>query len=268
MFSSTPITSFQFRTALARIHRETSAEMLEASRRLVVRALRQGGAAVSSHDDLVSEVVGSLLARLLEIRARAPQRWQTLLSLPEASLRATLRKMARNAAMDLDPARAEMRALAQLIGRVLETPLSSAPVAPLSLRVRGRLGRTEVSSAVAWALAQPDAPPRKPYRLAHYLLARYGGTLRLEECTLPMGAPDPEREFERSEHAARVAEELLLRLEPDEVEALSLHLGGATVDAIAHELGCGRTKAHGLAARARDEAVGVVVELAQEWETA
>lgn len=268
MSSTTPIPTFQFRIALAGIDRETPAEMLDAARRLVVRALRQGGAAVSSHDDLVSEVVGSLLARLLEIRARAPQRWQTLLSLPEARLRAALRKMARNAAMDLDPARAEMRALAQVIGRVLKAPLPPAAAAPISLRARDRLGRTEVAAAVSWALAQADAPPRRPYPLAHYLLARYGGTQRTVECAFTAGAPDPELQFERNEHAARVAEELQLRLDPDEVEALSLHLSGATVDTIAHELGCRRTKAHCLAARARDEAVGVVVELAQEWETA
>ncbi len=258
----------QFREALAAMDAGRPAGTLEAWLRLVASALSRPRMSVRPGDNLVGDVLGTLFERLLRLRQRSPLAWSQLLQLEEARLKGKLRKMAVRAALDLDPDRDRKRALAQLVGKILKQQAPASAAAPVAIRQGSRLSRQAVAAAVSWALALPDGPPRRPYAIACFLLRAYEPTTSLEgdEGWLLADVGDgPARSAEHAEHAARVARGLEVRLAPEEARALSLHLRGATLEAIAADLGCQRTKAQGLADRARREVAVLVAELEAEW---
>lgn len=259
---------FEFREALQHLAVGGPFATLEAWRRLVVGSLNRAGRRTCHDDDLVGDVVGAIWVRLLDIRRRSSTQWTNLLALEEGPLRATLGRMAVNAVLDQDPQRRPLRALAQVVAGVLGegVPVVAAP--PSSLTSGERFCRDSVAHAVAWAKVQADAPAHAPYPLARYLMAHYGlgRSIPVDDTLEPASsAPSPSDLAERRDHARTVLATLQLRLAPDEASALGLHLEGATLQDIAQDLGCKRTKAHGLATRARREAATVVEALEEEW---
>lgn len=271
MRSSSVTHIHSFRLALAGLNEGRPFGTLEAWRRLVAGALRRSGVNPTPGEELVGEVQSELFVRLLTLRQARSVAWRQLLALEERLLQAQLRRMAVRASMDLDPDRDRKRALAQLVGRLLKAGLPPAGGPPVTLRKGGRLHRPSVAAAVAWALGRADGPPARPYVIACWLLRAYEPTSPLDEAepSLSAGAFDgPARSAEHVEHAGRVTTRLRSRLAPEEARALTLHLQGETLEEIAIELGCRRTKAQGLAARAREEAACVVAELEAEWKLA
>jgi hypothetical protein len=271
MKCSTSTSPDSFHEALHGIDRGTSAGSLETWRRLVRGALARAGSPFARDEDRLGDVVGSLFEKLLLLRAHHPQEWGRLLATSEGPLRAELRQMAHTTAMDLDPERDAKRALAQLIGRVLPDLPPTGVSAPSSLLMAGRFSRKAVAEAVAWTLAQPDAPRARPYPLACHLLGLYRPSSSLDERSaqpLADASAGPADLAAESEQAARVAAELDRRLDPDEHRALALQLRGATLDSIAVDLGCKRTRAHTLAHRARQLAANVVARIEAEWQVA
>ncbi len=253
-----------FSRALRAVAGGGSFATLEAWRRLAFRALRQAGLCEHPGDDLVGDVVQLVWVRLLDLRERSPRSWRLVLGFPEARLRGWLRRVAMSAVLDLDPQRKAVRALAQVIADVLRDPTELVAAPPTTLTDKGRFSREAVGHAVAWALERPDAPRRAPDPLARYLLLQYG----LD----PIGGADPDAELlatdldpeslaERREHARRVIAAVQEILDEEEVRTLDLHLRGATVDDIAEAVGCRRTRAHGLATRARRGVALAVAEL-------
>lgn len=256
-----------FGAALAGLDGDGQLGTLEAWRRLVEAGLGQSRRDSERDGDVVGDVLGALFEKLLLLRRDRPADWRRLLSREEALLRAELRQMARTIAMDLAPERAPMRALAQQVARVLERGVPPDSVAPLDIWARGRLSPKAVRAAVGWALTQPDRPSCSPYAIAFYLLRAY--------LPIVLGAAasdgvepdlaDVASRVEQADHAGKVTMALEARLAPEEALALERQLGGGTLDSIASELGCRRTKAHALAARARREVEVVVAELEEEW---
>jgi hypothetical protein len=154
------------------------------------------------------------------------------------------------------------------VARVLERGLPPGAEEPISLRSGGRFSQDAVAQATAWALADPGGPTRRAGVIARHLLVRYGGNMcGAQAFSAPDGwsVNDPVTTYEQDDHAGRVVAELEARLDPPVARALKLQLVGEPLEAIARDLGCGKTKAHAVTSCGWREAEEVLQELAEEW---
>jgi hypothetical protein len=264
---ATPRNPGPFQDELARLERGGAPDY-PIWRKLVDQVLCRAGWPRSRRRSGSEDVLSALFVRLLSLQKHRPADWGRLAGMEEGRLQGYLRRMAKAAAADLDPDRRARKTLTQLVARVLEQGLPPLAAEPISLRSGGRFCRDAVAQAAAWALADPAGPPRSPGAIAHHLLVRYGSAVVGDQVHPAMAdrrEDDPVTAYERTDHARRVAAELEARLDPPVLSALKLQLDGEPLEAIARELGCGKTKAHAVTRRWQRECEEVVQQLADEW---
>jgi DNA-directed RNA polymerase specialized sigma24 family protein len=209
--------------------------------------LRHGGG------DEAQDLVGDLMTRLLVATRRSTAASVVhLLDLTEPELRAVFRHRMKNAAVERAPARRQSKQIRDQVRIALGAGLPPAPVAlPTSLMEHDKLSGPAVAAAVAWVLAQHDAPVTSDVAgIADKLMGLSEGRHDVEQ-EPALGAA----ELVEAKHVATMLRD---QLKPEVVNVLCGRLRGTGLAELAAEQGMATSTVHAHLGKAIQAARAVV----------
>lgn len=200
--------------------------------RMAASAAARVPGCTASPEDLVSE----LILRILERRSRG----EPPLGGQVENVAAVLRHRLWQLASEHAPSRKLLKELTAHVRRAIDQAPPARVRRPESLERHGRLQHAEVSRAVAWAVAEQDAPG-EPRALARWLAREYGLLAEARPLDEARGLPESGAP---AVGALRLARRLAARLGREKVALLRLRLDGATLKEVGEAMGGSTTGAY------------------------